>query len=313
MAFAGIRGPISYPGGKWKALPQIIPLLPDGIEDWREPFFGGGSVTLGFLQSNKSKDCKRFLVGDLAPEIWAMWKGIQENAGEVANIAIDWFYTRVPHHNELLGMEQTDEQYKFIYDSVIEEGKQLWDWLTKVDCSKLSLSERAARTWVTNRISFSGMGDSGSMSKDQLCSFRREHSTKITDVAPLLQRIEIINASFETTMANVDKDKTFVFLDPPYLQQEKSGLYGKNGDTHHGFPHKGFADFTKALECKWLMTYDDSIKVRKLYRGCNVRPFFIPYTMAGVTAEDALAGEELFIANYEIEDKASFDLIGELV
>ena len=70
---------IAYPGSKRKCIDDILELAPDGITDWREPFMGSLSVTLGFLQSDKSKDCKRFVVGDLAPEIWALWKGIQEN------------------------------------------------------------------------------------------------------------------------------------------------------------------------------------------------------------------------------------------
>ena len=68
-----IRSPLRYPGGKWKAMPQILPLIPDNIEDWREPFFGGGSVTLFYLQSHKNT-AKRVIVGDLSPEIWAFWQ-----------------------------------------------------------------------------------------------------------------------------------------------------------------------------------------------------------------------------------------------
>jgi hypothetical protein len=42
-------------------------------------------------------------------------------------------------------------------------------------------------------------------------------------------------------------------------------------------------------------------------------PFTIPggYTMAGKTAEDALAGEELFLANYNIEGPDEDDEIDE--
>ena len=101
----------------------------------------------------------------------------------------------------------------------------------------------------------------------------------------------------------------FIFLDPPYAKQEDSGLYGKNGSTHKGFPHQHFADFTKAMKCPWFITYDDSVIVRKLFQGktalgtpCYFKTFKTIYTMAGKTAEDALAGEELFIANYDINN-----------
>jgi hypothetical protein len=154
------------------------------------------------------------------------------------------------------------------------------------------------------------------MSKDRLWGFKSEYTEKIIAAQPLLKKMEIYNQSFEKTMEDVDRDKTFIFLDPPYYKQESSGLYGRGGDTHHGFPHDTFAEITRNTNCKWFVTYDDSVKVRQMFRGkavynerfpdrpgkCYILPFTIPggYTLAGKTSEDALAGEELFIANYDI-------------
>ena len=176
----------------------------------------------------------------------------------------------------------------------------------------MSLAERAARTFLVNKISFSGLGDSGSMSKDRFTSFRLAQCSAMTDIQPILKRIEIINAPFEETMANVT-NKSFVFLDPPYIAQEKSGLYGRGGDTHHGFPHQALADLCKSLPCKWLMTLDDSIAARKLYSGCVIEPFTIAYTMAIAASEDALKGEELFIANYSLVGDSSYDYADDIL
>ena len=302
---------IVYPGSKKKCLDDILDLLPNGITDWREPFMGSLAVTLGFLQSDKSKECKRFVVGDLAPEIWALWKGIQENPREVYNKALDIFNKYMTSYAKFKA-DSNNTEILSVYEA---EGRELWKYLQTVDTTKLSLTERAARTWVTNRISFSGMGDSGSLSVDRLCSFDKEHTKKILDVGSLLDRLEIINESFQETMKDVPVDGGFVFLDPPYANQEKSGLYGRNGDTHRGFPHKEFADFCKATKAKWLITYDDSVVVRKLFRDKNlfIRPFKIPYTMAINSNDDALAGEELFIANYDIREKESFESLYDLL
>lgn len=310
-----IRPPISYPGGKWKALPQILELVPDDIEDWREPFFGGGSVTLGFIQSEKSSKCKKFIVGDLAKEQWAFWKGLQQNAKKVHDIAESWWIEKCPTQIRLQGLDENSDEYKSFEGQCEVEGRAFWAWSQSIDCDTLSLEERAARIFLVNRISFSGMGDSGSMSRDQLKGFRMHHLDKLDEVGPLLQHLEILNESFEVTMANTDDEKSFIFLDPPYCNQEKSGLYGRNGDTHKGFPHKEFARLCKQTKCKWLITYDDSIKVRKMFKGKGiyVKPFHIQYTMAGKTAEDALAGEELFIANYDIMEHESFDMLNSII
>lgn len=307
-----IRSPLRYPGGKRKALPLILPLIPDGIEDWREPFFGGGSVTLGYIQSN-IYTAKRLIVGDLSPEIWAFWQGVKIGADEVASIAKKWVIENVPLKFKLEQMYESDDDYESVFKDAIEEAKEFWKLLTTIDCNNLSLLERAARTFIVNQISFSGMGDSGTLSKEKFIEFKLSDVNKMLDVSPLLQKIEILHASFEETMADVDKDKSFIFLDPPYIAQEKSGLYGKGGDTHFGFPHKELADLCKKTECKWLMTLDDSVKARRLYRWANIEPFKLSYTMGGKTAEDALAGEEIFIANYNIGSDASYDDIDSLV
>ena len=38
------KSPLRYPGGKSRALKQILPLIPVNISEFREPFVGGGSV-----------------------------------------------------------------------------------------------------------------------------------------------------------------------------------------------------------------------------------------------------------------------------
>lgn len=209
-----------------------------------------------------------------------------------------------------------EEQLK-LYHLACEEGQNFWKWAQTVNTENMTLEERAARMLLVNKISFSGMGDAGSLSKDQFCEFNLGKLEAIYEASRLLQRIEIYNVSFEETMkygnmGNVNDN--FIFLDPPYAQQESSGLYGKGGSTHKGFPHQHFADFTKTMQCKWFMTYDDSVIVRRLFQGTTadgkpiiLTPFKVTYTMAGKTAEDALAGEELYISNYDINNPDDCD------
>lgn len=45
-----IKTPLRYPGGKSKALNQILPRIPLDITEYREPFIGGGSVFLAVKQ-----------------------------------------------------------------------------------------------------------------------------------------------------------------------------------------------------------------------------------------------------------------------
>lgn len=301
---------LSYPGAKRKVIGELLELFPDGIEDWREPFLGGGSVSIGFLQSEKAKDCKKFIVGDLYSEIWAFWVGIQRDPARVESHMKEYFYSFCPTHDTVAAMEPGDEDYQALYELAIEEGRKFWDWTQKDDTIKgMDLYQRAARFFLVNRVSFSSLSDSGSLSKNRFIQFNPRMFDRAYEVSKVIQRLEILNAPFQETMAGVT-DKSFVFLDPPYIAQEGSSLYGKKGSTHKGFPHQELADLCKQLSCKWLMTLDDSIKARKLYDGCTIERFFIQYTMALKSAEDALAGEELLIGNYQIYDRDLEDEFG---
>ena len=330
---------VSYPGAKWKFIKDgMLDYFPTDMKLFIEPFFGGGSVSLSVADDPRFTKLERMIGGDLYTEMWAFWQGIKTNPDSVVEIATKLFNERCPHqkeiHNsgfhgevarkylaggELENFEQseslTDVDKQVIRDKIAlynlacDEGKAFWNWAESVDTTQMTLEERAARMILVNKISFSGMGDAGSISKDQFCDFTDDKLNAVYGASKLLQRIEILNVSFEDTMkfGNDSPEDSFIFLDPPYAAQEGSGLYGKGGNTHHGFPHQHFAEFTKTMRCKWFMTYDDSVIVRKLFDGSTaisdkvyMLPYRTVYTMAGKTAEDALAGEELFLANYDI-------------
>lgn len=338
---------VSYPGAKWKFIKDgMMDYFPINMKTFIEPFFGGGSVSLSVADDPRFTKLERMIGGDLYTEMWAFWTGVKTDPSAVEEIATKWFTEKCPHqaeiHNSgfvggtarsyLPGGEfeffeksdmLTDADKQRIRDNIAlykvacEEGQAFWDWSQSVDTSAMSIPERAARMLLVNKISFSGMGDAGSLSKDQFCDFTLDKLNGVYDTSKLLQRIEIYNVSFEDTMKYGNEGNVadnFIFLDPPYAAQEGSGLYGKNGSTHHGFPHEHFAEFTKEMKCKWFMTYDDSVIVRKLFAGKTAisdKVYMVPYktvyTMAGQTAEDALAGEELYLANYDISKSDILD------
>ena len=326
---------ISYPGAKWRFYNDMVEYFPTDMKTFIEPFLGGGSVTLSVADDPRFTKLERMIAGDLAPEMWAFWTGVRNNPSAVVEIATEWFTRECPHHTEVHNLGLTGTKVKEyllnnadkdtvtegdvigenleLFNTAIEEAQKFWNWTQKVDTSTMSIEERAARIILVNKMSFSGMGDSGSLSKDRFCNFYLDRLNPVYSASKLLQKVEIYNVSFEDTMkyGNEDPENSFIFLDPPYYAQEGSGLYGRNGDTHKGFPHQHFAEYTKAMKCKWFMTYDDSVYVRKMFRGktalgtrCKIVPYRAKggYVMAMKPSEDALAGEEVFIMNYSLNN-----------
>lgn len=333
---------ISYPGSKKRFYPYMVDYFPTDIKVLVEPFFGSGSVSLAMLEDPRFSKLERVIAGDLYTEIWAMWTGIKKNPEAVYDIAIKTFEEWCPHQNELretgfvsetahkylpggsmenfeLSLELSESEKADIrekialHELVMEEASRFWQWAQSDDAVKgRSIEQRAARMLLVNKISFSGMGDSGSVSKYKVGEFKSDWLDIIFEASKVLQKVDIYNTRFQDTMEKSkvydDKD-VFIFLDPPYANQESSGLYGKGGSTHRGFNHQEFGDYTREYKCKWFVTYDDSVVVRKIFANvlgkqkCYLKPFSIPggYTMSMRNSNDALKGEELFIANYDLD------------
>lgn len=66
---------IKYPGGKEKELNYIIPALPAKIDNYYEPFVGGGAVYFAI-------DAKKYYINDKSDELIALYKMVKEQNAE---------------------------------------------------------------------------------------------------------------------------------------------------------------------------------------------------------------------------------------
>lgn len=68
-----IRSPLFYVGDKYKLLKEILPLFPEKIENFYEPFVGGGSVFLNV-------DAKKYFLNDLNSDLIQLQVSLQKNS-----------------------------------------------------------------------------------------------------------------------------------------------------------------------------------------------------------------------------------------
>ena len=113
----------------------------------------------------------------------------------------------------------------------------------------------------------------------------------------ILPDTKITNCDYQEVIEG-EGENVFLFLDPPYYSSTKSALYGKNGDLHKNFNHHRFAQAMRKCKHKWLITYDDSASIRKLFSFANIISWNLTYGMRNVTPTSNQLGKELFISNY---------------
>ncbi len=121
-------------------------------------------------------------------------------------------------------------------------------------------------------------------------------------VAMLSQRLRHVNIDcldFRDCIKNWDTEYTLFFLDPPYLDVASTGYYGFTLQDH-----KDLADVVGKIKGKFLMTYDDSPELRKLYEGFQISK--ISSTLASQKVPKGAARvnlRQILITNYPMGEK----------
>lgn len=269
-----IKSPLRYPGGKSRALKQIIPHIP-AFGEYREPFLGGGSI---FVRLRQMYPEATFKVNDLYPELYCFWSKIQEEPDAVIALVRQW-----------------KDEY--------QEGKLLHKYLIK-NLKDFTSLQKAAAFFILNRLTFSGTSESGGFSKQAFEKrFTESSILRAENLSTILtENVEITNQDF-AEIVNAPGEEVFLFLDPPYYSATKAGLYGKNGNMHKGFDHERFAETMKNCPHKWLITYDNSAYIRELFDFAHIYTWELTYGMRNVGDVGKQKAKEIFVSNYKLKGK----------
>jgi DNA adenine methylase len=267
-----LKSPLRYPGGKSRAVQQMKFLLPKEFEEYREPFVGGGSF---FIYLKQKQPKLKIWINDLNPELYYFWKYAQIDSEKLAR--------------EVLKVKKERK-----------DGQELFSELLSINVDSLTEFERAVRFFVLNRITFSGVVESGGYSQLAFKTrFTDSSIERVSKLGPLLEGIKITQLDYRQLLRDGDKS-VFTFLDPPYFKATKSKLYGKNGVLHTSFNHDEFAQEMRNCKHSWLITYDDSPEIRMNFSFANIYEWELQYGMNNYKQGKAEKGSELFITNYDV-------------
>lgn len=267
------KSPLRYPGGKARALKTLLPLIPE-FDEFREPFFGGGSVLLALKQLSPSK---RYWANDLNEDVFSFWKCLRDNPAE------------------LIGEIKSTK-------AASANGRELFARLKTLEAT--SDMTRAVRFFVLNRVTFSGTIESGGYSQQAFDKrFTASSIARLSTISKVLPAATLTNLDYEVVLKSPGEN-VFIFLDPPYLTATKSRLYGKGGVLHIEFDHERFAANVANCKHHWMITYDDSPEVRDLFVKLPGVYFFTweqHYAMGSHGKNPSPKGQELVITNYPIQ------------
>lgn len=262
-----IKSPLRFPGSKSKVLKHIRPYLSTAHTQYREPFFGGGSIFFGKSLSETN------WINDKDYRVYNFFKVVKENPGQLCDI--------------IRNVQPNIDLWKnFRLNSVID------DKITQ-----------AFQFLFFNRTNYSGIyhanpiGGLKQSSKYKIDCRWNPNSLcdRITRCSKKLQTVKITNLDFESLIVTPGEN-VFLVIDPPYYLKGNS-LYPV-GMQHE--EHVQLANLLRETPHKFLLTIDDNEFTREIYHSndfiYNQETWF--YTIHSKKKDNK--GKELFISNFHL-------------
>ncbi|RKD22466.1 DNA adenine methylase [Caminicella sporogenes] len=250
-----LKPPISRLGGKSRLRKKIIDLIPEHI-CYCEVFFGAGWVYFG------KEPSKVEVINDIDKELINLFKMIKYHEQEVSRLL----------------------QYEVCSRDIFNE-------YIKQEPEKLTDIQRAIRFIYIISQSFASKGNHfgyGTTSRPNPQIFITNH---LKDIKERLRNTYIENLSFEEIFRRYDREHTFFFCDPPYLETEGY----KNPFTEED--HVKLNEILKNIKGKFLLTINDHPKIREWYKGFNILETQVRYSVCR-ESKGRKNYSELIIMNY---------------
>ncbi|MAP67470.1 MAG: hypothetical protein CMF80_07220 [Candidatus Marinimicrobia bacterium] len=256
---------LKWVGGKTQILDDIISKIPKKINNYHEPFLGGGSVLFAILclqQEKKIIITNNIYAYDVNKDLINVYKHIQNNK--------DKLYTLIEYYiNEYDSIEGNTINRKPIS---IEEAKtskeSYYYWLRNkyntIDKNNHPM-ECSALFMILNKTCFRGMYREGPNGYNVPYGHYKKTPTIISKndidkISSLIRDVEFIHCNFSDSIKNA-KSGDFVYLDPPYAPENTRSFVGYVADGFNLDMHNLLFDEIKNLDKKKIKFVLSNAKV----------------------------------------------------
>ena len=268
--------PLRYPGGKAALAGFFAELITRrGLTNARyvEPYAGGVGAGIALLRQGI---VEHLVVNDIDPAVYCFWKAATEHSEGLVDLV-----STVP-----LTVEQWRKQ-KEIYRAADETNP------LELGFAFFYLN-RTNRSGILNAGPIGGVNQDGNYKIDARFN-RAQLGERLAEIGRLSDRIEVSSIDGRAVVECYAREPdTFVYVDPPYVDMGGS-LY------LNAFTHRDHADLAETLsgtgDSNWVLTYDVSDFIRRLYREFDVREYELSYS-----ARRTGKASELLIASRPIAD-----------
>lgn len=234
---------IKWVGGKTDLLDKVISRFPTEINNYHEPFLGGGSVLLALLdlkEKNKINVTGKIYACDYNEGLINLFKNIQNHKDELYNKVIE--YKEI--YSNIKVTKCTKEERKITQNTTLEVAKRtresyyyyLRHRFNTEFINDTQNVDYSALFIVLNKLCFRGVYREGPNGFNVPFEKNRKNVPEIINkghldkVSELIKDVEFSSCSFESSSITNIQDGDFVYLDPPYAPENDTSFVGYTKD-----------------------------------------------------------------------------------
>lgn len=248
---------LKWAGSKRELLHHIHELIPTSINNYYEPFIGGGSVLISLLKLKKADviSINRIYAYDLNEGLIYLYKNIQTNYTELSNRINQY----VREYND---SKDVEEQKTFYYSL-----------RTKIRAMDKKTIDASAIFLILNKLCFRGLYKEGPHGFNVGFGYYKK-TPKIASYEELKYMSELFKdvifqvSDFKDSLNQVienDDINDFVYLDPPYAPEHAESFVKYNKQGFNYTDHMALFDKIKQLPCNFLLSNSNTDLVRNAF------------------------------------------------
>jgi len=295
---------MKWVGGKTQIISDVFALFPREMNNYHEPFLGGGSVLLALLSQMEDSAIKvtgRIYASDLNPNLIGLYKNVQSNPdGLIAEVK--------KLSGEFASCSGTDvNRGATTIEEALTSPESYYFWV-RSRFNALSKQERtsvaaSAMLLFMNKTCFRGVYREGPNGFN--VPFGNYKNPTILDeehiktVSTLVKDVVFTNCSFVESL-NKTKPGDFVYLDPPYAPENDTSFVSYTSDgfklENHNTLFKICAEMTES-NVKMLMSNADVKLVKDAFPSPSYTTKIISCRRAIHSKTPAARTNEVLITN----------------
>jgi len=271
---------LKWVGGKTQIIQTVMNKFPKEMNNYHEPFLGGGSVLLALLSFKKEgkivvKD--KIYAYDLNESLIDTFNNVKNNSKELFE-----FVTKYMKEYDSIKSIIVNRQALTIEEAMTSK-ESYYYWLrNKYNKMKLSI-EKSALFMILNKLCFRGMHREGPNGYNVPFGHYKTTPTIISEhdmtyISLLIQDVEFKCCNWKESLLNTKKDD-FIYMDPPYAPLNSKSFVGYTSDGFTIEDHKQLFDKIISLDANFLMS-NSKVELVMIY--------FKDYTYEEIVARRAI-------------------------